>query len=62
VRPDRFGLRVLEDLLALEDLWVKRRRSLGDVMNLVDVHDYAAWADLVEDGGVQFHGSSWSSR
>ena len=33
----------------------------GDVMNLVDVHGYAALAEIA-DAGVQFQGSSSSSR
>ena len=34
----------------------------GDVMNLVDVHGHAARTDISELGGVQFQGSSSSSR
>ena len=31
-------------------------------MNLVDVHDQAAWAGAIDDRGRQFQGSSSSSR
>src|ERR1700722_4062778 len=33
-----------------------------DGMNLVDVHDQAAWAALSNDRDCQFHGSSSSNR
>ena len=33
----------------------------GNVMNLVDVHGHAAWAEIA-DADVQFHGKSSSSR
>ena len=34
----------------------------GDVMNLVDVHDYATRAETAAVGGVQFQGNNSSSR
>jgi hypothetical protein len=34
----------------------------GDVMNLVDVHGQAARAEAADAGGLQFQGSSSSSR
>ena len=34
----------------------------SDVMNFVDVHSHAARARIAEAGGVQFQGSSSSSR
>ena len=34
----------------------------GDVMDLVDVRAHAARAEIAEVGGVQFQGSSSSSR
>ena len=34
----------------------------GDVMDLVDVRGHAAWTEIAAAGGVQFQGSSSSSR
>ena len=33
-----------------------------DVMDLIDVHRHAAWAEIVGSDGAQFQGSSSSSR